>query len=539
MKAVSYFNCFTVDSYQGEENDIILLSLVRSNNSLNIGFLENKNRVVVALSRARCGFYLFGNALTLASAETNETSIGREPLWLPLIDYMAEHKLYDLHQGLPITCQNHNKTLYLHEATDWLHLAGGCHEKCPGTLACDHVCPLNCHPFDHEEVRCSEPCPKQLLCGHGCSSTCRAQCRCDACQVIFTEDMDAVDMNMPDPDLPWLDVDEPLPSSPQRDKRGDHRGRGRGRERGGRNQGGPRDIRNEEPNFPSTHNREGSMFLSDAEVDARKKAWRDLKNTRTVIPNVVEPSDEASPSQHTFKETFREVNVKDDGRRLKKRGVETILGPTKYDAEFPELGKKAEKVGGSKAVPVPRMDEVDVLAKGHEMENLHFANTPKKSAFTNSHGNSIANANDTANYNLTANAHGTGHTNSNSNDNSNSSSNGNSNTNFYVAPPTNGNSRFSVITDDLRNAFVRVKVTPSLAAPLAAASDFGGSGPASSPPRTAAGYFGGVDGLDGKKVGDEEEFPVLSSRSGDVDGGDGFSGVGGYGGDLLDLEGWV
>jgi len=45
----------------GEENDIILLSLVRSNEEGNIGFLKIANRVCVALSRAKKGFYCIGN----------------------------------------------------------------------------------------------------------------------------------------------------------------------------------------------------------------------------------------------------------------------------------------------------------------------------------------------------------------------------------------------------------------------------------------------------------------------------------------------
>ena len=50
------------DSYQGEENDIILLSLVRSNNVNNsIGFLKIHNRICVALSRARCAIFIVGN----------------------------------------------------------------------------------------------------------------------------------------------------------------------------------------------------------------------------------------------------------------------------------------------------------------------------------------------------------------------------------------------------------------------------------------------------------------------------------------------
>jgi superfamily I DNA and/or RNA helicase len=50
-----------VDKYQGEENEIILLSLVRSNSRAKIGFLEIENRVCVALSRAKKGLYIVGN----------------------------------------------------------------------------------------------------------------------------------------------------------------------------------------------------------------------------------------------------------------------------------------------------------------------------------------------------------------------------------------------------------------------------------------------------------------------------------------------
>jgi superfamily I DNA and/or RNA helicase len=49
-----------VDNFQGEENDIILLSLVRSNSEAKIGFLKVENRVCVALSRAKMGFYIIG-----------------------------------------------------------------------------------------------------------------------------------------------------------------------------------------------------------------------------------------------------------------------------------------------------------------------------------------------------------------------------------------------------------------------------------------------------------------------------------------------
>jgi helicase required for RNAi-mediated heterochromatin assembly 1 len=50
-----YNNVKTVDSYQGEENTIVILSLARHNEYHKIGFLENQNRVCVALSRAKRG----------------------------------------------------------------------------------------------------------------------------------------------------------------------------------------------------------------------------------------------------------------------------------------------------------------------------------------------------------------------------------------------------------------------------------------------------------------------------------------------------
>merc|ERR1711874_524846 len=46
----------TVDKYQGQQNDYILLSLVRT---YNVGHLRDVRRMVVAMSRARLGLYVF------------------------------------------------------------------------------------------------------------------------------------------------------------------------------------------------------------------------------------------------------------------------------------------------------------------------------------------------------------------------------------------------------------------------------------------------------------------------------------------------
>lgn len=49
----------TVDKYQGQQNDYVLLSLVRTKA---VGYLRDVRRLVVAMSRARYGLYIFGRA---------------------------------------------------------------------------------------------------------------------------------------------------------------------------------------------------------------------------------------------------------------------------------------------------------------------------------------------------------------------------------------------------------------------------------------------------------------------------------------------
>ena len=45
----------TVDRYQGQQNDYIILSLVRTKH---VGHLRDVRRLVVAMSRARLGLYI-------------------------------------------------------------------------------------------------------------------------------------------------------------------------------------------------------------------------------------------------------------------------------------------------------------------------------------------------------------------------------------------------------------------------------------------------------------------------------------------------
>lgn len=71
----------TVDGFQGQERDIILISLVRANDEGQIGFLRDLRRMNVAITRARMKLIIIGDAATMT----------KHPFY---------HKLYDYIQGL-------------------------------------------------------------------------------------------------------------------------------------------------------------------------------------------------------------------------------------------------------------------------------------------------------------------------------------------------------------------------------------------------------------------------------------------------------
>ena len=52
----------TVDAYQGREADLVMFSITRSNRQGKAGFLSERERINVALSRARYGLCLVGDA---------------------------------------------------------------------------------------------------------------------------------------------------------------------------------------------------------------------------------------------------------------------------------------------------------------------------------------------------------------------------------------------------------------------------------------------------------------------------------------------
>jgi superfamily I DNA and/or RNA helicase len=57
----------TVDSFQGQECEIVFISLVRSNDECNLGFLKDYRRMNVAMTRAKERLIVVGDSVTFGN----------------------------------------------------------------------------------------------------------------------------------------------------------------------------------------------------------------------------------------------------------------------------------------------------------------------------------------------------------------------------------------------------------------------------------------------------------------------------------------
>jgi hypothetical protein len=92
MKVITY-SC--QDNYQGEESDIVIISLTRSNPNGDIGFMCSPERLNVLLSRARNAMIMLGNAETFKNARKGADQ------WCKLFSLLGHH----VYKGFPIKCE--------------------------------------------------------------------------------------------------------------------------------------------------------------------------------------------------------------------------------------------------------------------------------------------------------------------------------------------------------------------------------------------------------------------------------------------------
>ena len=74
----------TIDSFQGQETGHVLISLVRSNEEGNIGFLKDYRRMNVAITRAQAQLTVIGDSATL----------GNDPFFRQFLQYVETHGQY-------------------------------------------------------------------------------------------------------------------------------------------------------------------------------------------------------------------------------------------------------------------------------------------------------------------------------------------------------------------------------------------------------------------------------------------------------------
>jgi hypothetical protein len=141
----------TIDMFQGDENQYVIISLVRSNTYGGIGFLKELNRRCVAQSRAKCGMYFVGNMNLLINA--------KHSCWSTMIHKMIEQECAG--NAMPLQCSKHATSRC--DAVDGDQVKGVidnpkllCKEKCGDLYPCGkHPCKRSCLPR-HNHAGCVE-----------------------------------------------------------------------------------------------------------------------------------------------------------------------------------------------------------------------------------------------------------------------------------------------------------------------------------------------------------------------------------------------
>ena len=221
----------TIDFYQGDENEVVIVSLVRSNNSGQCGFLKKLNRRCVSQSRAKCGLYFVGNSETLRQSGHWNWMIQQ----MEAQDYVGNsiELCCPAHRGSsvvkagkadqipiqtpfckefcnqPMPCQKHNCPQKCQPPHDHSRCfvqvpfnypncdhpgSKKCHEnvmekKCKKRIQfvkdCGHLGERICH--DKKKMKCTIQCPRKLKCNHPCPGQCGDPCdhkNCPECAKI-------------------------------------------------------------------------------------------------------------------------------------------------------------------------------------------------------------------------------------------------------------------------------------------------------------------------------------------------------------------
>jgi len=163
-----------LDNYQGEENEIIIVSIVRSDT---LGFVKNRNRALVTLSRARCMMVVIGYRELLTQSKYSE-------IWPLVIAKAREFDEYSVTEGdkcgLYVTfCEKHSdiksgsSRVLLSQPEDFIeYRLSYCDKQCDFIYDCGHKCSLRCHYGTHDGLLCVARCQHTCEHGHQCKGKC-------------------------------------------------------------------------------------------------------------------------------------------------------------------------------------------------------------------------------------------------------------------------------------------------------------------------------------------------------------------------------
>lgn len=106
-----------------------------------------KNRICVALTRAREGLFIVGNMQLLSACSNSWRLINDE--------FIRQHAIGD---HLPLKCSRHGNVTCIKCSDDFgIMKFGGCGYDCDFSMECGHICSIVCHTeiFDHVCDNCN------------------------------------------------------------------------------------------------------------------------------------------------------------------------------------------------------------------------------------------------------------------------------------------------------------------------------------------------------------------------------------------------
>ncbi|THZ04555.1 hypothetical protein D6C93_02402 [Aureobasidium pullulans] len=144
----------TVDNFQGEEAEVVVISLVRSNKEQKCGFLRTSNRINVLLSRAKNGMFIIGNSATTQHI----------PMWTEVLQLLQMNGNFG--DALELACPRHiADDMRVTEPDDFIRLApdGGSLSSLRRADLLIIVPSQRCPSID------GAPCPGEKFCQECCS----------------------------------------------------------------------------------------------------------------------------------------------------------------------------------------------------------------------------------------------------------------------------------------------------------------------------------------------------------------------------------